>query len=57
MENYLDECYICGYQTSSHSLGVPICNDSKCVKEWFDKTYVERVNVIFQYRQLEEDAE
>lgn len=56
-ESYLDDCFICGRETSSDSVGVPLCNNEQCTKDWFALPYIERVNLISQHHQLKEDAE
>lgn len=53
----IDDCVICGKETSSESLGVPICSNKECVKEWFAMTYIERVNLIAQYQSMKGDEE
>lgn len=56
-DTYLDDCIICGRETSSDSMGVPLCQKEQCTKEWFAMSYIERVNLIKQYQDMKGDIE
>lgn len=53
----MDDCVICGKETSSDSMGVPLCSEKECVKEWFSLSYIERVNLIANYQQVKREED